>query len=287
MNVAFFGTGLMGLPMAEQLLKDGHSLTVYNRTASKAQPLKAQGARVAASPGEAVKQAGCLITMLTDAPALEQVIFQSGVDDFSGKTLIQMSTIGPSESVAFKQRFEAAGGEYLECPVLGSITEAKSRSLILMVGATRGQFERWSGFFKAFGPHPKHVGEVPHGAALKLAFNQLIPSLVSAFALSLSFVQKQGVHVDDFMELLRVSALYAKAFDNKLPRMLTRNFDNPNFPTRHMLKDIDLLLAEARAKGLNTEGIEGIRRLLKQTVDSGLADGDYSAVYQTVFPPQG
>jgi 3-hydroxyisobutyrate dehydrogenase len=198
--------------------------------------------------------------------------------------VIQMSTIGPTESIAISEEVIAAGGNYLEAPVLGSIPEAKSGKLIVMVGSSTEQFQHWSELLQNFGPNPLYIGPVGAAAAAKLALNQLIASLTSAFGLSLGLIQHQGVNVDLFMQILRDSALYAPTFDKKLQKMLDRNFSNPNFPTKHLLKDTDLFITEARSAGLNTNSIEGVRRILDIAVDRGLAEEDYSSLFCVIDP---
>ena len=127
-----------------------------------------------------------------------------------------------------------------------------------------------------------YIGEVGTASALKLALNQLIAALTSGFALSLGLVERQGVDVEKFMEILRDSALYAPTFDKKLERMRQRNFENPNFPTKHLLKDVDLFLSQAEDNGLNTEGLKGIRDIIQQTIELGLSDSDYSALFSAI-----
>ncbi|MFB2834862.1 NAD(P)-dependent oxidoreductase [Floridanema evergladense] len=225
MKVGFLGTGLMGKPLVQRLLLAKIPVVVYNRTASKVEELKAAGAQVVEEPESAIASADCIILMLTNAAAIEQVLLsESAKTHLKGRTIIQMGTISPQESQQIEQQVIAAGGEYLEAPVLGSIPEAKAGKLIVMLGATPEQFAKWSNLLQNFGSEPRLIGEVGTAAAVKLALNQLIASLTTAFALSLSLVQKQGVEVEIFMELLRQSALYAPTFDKKLKRMLERDF---------------------------------------------------------------
>jgi 3-hydroxyisobutyrate dehydrogenase len=282
-RVAFLGTGLMGQPMAERLLAQGYPLRAYNRSREKAQPLKSSGAEIVDSPGEALRQADCVVLMLADAPAIREVIFSEAARrELSSSTVIQMGTIGPSESQDFEREVNAAGGDYVEAPVLGSIPQAETGSLIVIVGASREQFEQWSPLFQCFGPNPYLIGPVGKAAALKLALNQLIVSLTGGFALSLAMVQHEGLSVDQFMEILRGSALHAPTFEKKLPQMLSGDYENPNFPTRHLLKDVDLILDTAQEMGLDASGLRGMRTVLEKTITRGLADADYSALFDTI-----
>ncbi|HEY9846276.1 MAG TPA: NAD(P)-dependent oxidoreductase [Candidatus Caenarcaniphilales bacterium] len=286
-KVALLGTGLMGIPMAQRILKANLPLVVYNRTLEKTEPLQAAGAQVAASAADAVHDADCVILMLTNAKAVQAVLLSGPLQpNLSGRTVIQMGTIAPTQSKAIASAIAQAGGEYLEAPVLGSLPQAQKGELIVMVGSTPEQFERWQALLQCFGPDPRWIGPVGQAASLKLAMNQLIAALSAAFALSLGFIQRQGVEVDQFMEILRTSALYAPTFDKKLSNMLSRNFANPNFPTKHLLKDVDLFLSEATASGLETSSLQGVRYLLEQAIAQGLGEADYSALAAAVNPQE-
>ncbi|MGD9075864.1 MAG: NAD(P)-dependent oxidoreductase [Desulfobacteraceae bacterium] len=285
MDIALLGTGLMGRPMAERILQASHTLVVFNRTLEKTQSLKLLGARIASSAKEAVQSSDCVILMLADAQAIQDVLLSDrSRTELSGRTVIQMGTISPSESMDLNEQVIRSGGEYLEAPVLGSIPEAQSGRLIVMAGSSAAQYERWSTVLKIFSSEPLWVGPVGQASALKLALNQLIASLTDSFSLSLAFVQRKGIKVDLFMKILRESALYAPTFDKKLQRMLERNYSDPNFPTRHLAKDIDLFLREAKALNLQPAALEGVGRLVKMTLDAGLNDMDYSALFNTINP---
>ncbi|MGL5872254.1 MAG: NAD(P)-dependent oxidoreductase [Xenococcaceae cyanobacterium] len=281
MKIGFLGTGLMGQPMAQRLLEAGMEVIAYNRTQSKLEPLKSIGVEIANSPTEAIAAAECLILMLADAAAIENLLFLENTS-IANRTIIQMGTIAPQESQILRDRVVAAGGEYLEAPVLGSIPEAKTGKLIVMVGSTKTQFDRSNALLKNFSSDPLYIGEVGTAAAMKLALNQLIASLTGAFALSLSFASKQGVNVEQFMQVLRQSALYAPTFDKKLSKMLDRDYANPNFPTKHLLKDTNLFITQAQAIDLDTSSIEGIRKLIEKAIELGYSEQDYSAIFSAI-----
>jgi 3-hydroxyisobutyrate dehydrogenase len=277
----------MGAPLAERLLAAGYRLIVWNRTREKAEPLVAKGARLAESAAQAIASADLLITWLADRVAIQEVLFPAERSSLlEGKTILQMGTIGPSHSRGLEDAALAHGAAYLEAPVLGSIPEAQAGTLLLMVGSTPEQFDRYQPLFKVFGERPMYVGEVGKAAALKLAFNQLIASLTAAFSLSLGMIQEEGVRVELFMDMLRESALYAPTFDKKLMRMLERNYTQPNFPARHLLKDLDLFLDAASDYGLTATCLEGVRDTVAVSLAKGLADADYSAMNEVIHPPK-
>ncbi|MEO1589963.1 MAG: NAD(P)-dependent oxidoreductase [Cyanobacteria bacterium J06632_22] len=291
MRIGVLGTGLMGAPMAQRLKQAGHDVVAWNRSAEKLEPLRLL--RIETVDRAAAAIAPLTLTMLTDAAALQATLFPEDIvpsdvrsqdtrPDLTGCTILQMGTIAPAESRALAQQVSAAGGEYLEAPVLGSIPQVKTGELILMVGATPAQFERWQPVLRCFSADPQLMGPVGAGAAVKLAMNQLIGTLTAAFSMSLAFVQRQGLAVEPFMEIVRQSALYAPTFDKKLARMCDRNFANPNFPTQHLLKDMRLFADAAQADGIDTQTAQAVARVAEQAMALGLAQSDYSALFAAV-----
>lgn len=275
----------MGKPLAQRLLSAQLPVVVYNRTQSKLEALREAGAMVVDTPENAIASSDCIILMLSDAPAIEQVLLSENAKrQLKNRTVIQMGTISPSQSQELQKQVQAAGGDYLEAPVLGSIPEAETGKLIVMVGATESQFQQWSNLLQNFGSNPRLIGSVGAAAAVKLALNQLISSLTTSFALSLGFVQNQGVEIESFMEILRQSALYAPTFDKKLQRMLERNYANPNFPTKHLLKDTNLFLDAAREVNLNATSLSGVREILEIAQQMGLSNEDYSSLFEAINP---
>lgn len=283
MKVAFLGTGLMGLPMAQRLLEANVEVIAYNRTPEKLEPLKAAGAEVVKRPYQAINAADCTILMLSNAGAIYSVLLSDrSWQTVAGRSIIQMGTITPTESKEIRDAVVAAGGEYLEGPVLGSIPEVKDGKLIVMVGAHQEQYQRHLELFKHFGPEPLLVGPVGSASALKLALNQLIASLTTAFGLSLGFAQHQGINVDLFMYILRQSALYAPTFDKKLQRMLEGDYANANFPTKHLMKDVDLFIAEAKSTSLNLSSIQGVRDIIDMAMKMSFGNADYSSIFSAI-----
>lgn len=285
MKVALIGAGLMGRPMAARLLDAGHDVVAWTRTAARLEPLRARGATLAPGGAAALNACEVAILMLRDGPATDAALFGGPVaPEFRGRTVIQMGTIAPGESVALHRRVTAAGGDYLEAPVLGSIPQVEAGQLAILVGGTAEQLERWEGLLKLFGPQPRLLGEVGQAALAKLAFNQLMASHVAAFSLSLGLVRRSGLDVDQFMEILRGTVLYAPVVDRKLDLLRRRSFAAPHFTTSTLLKDVNLMADAARAAGLDTVALEGVRAALARAVETGHAEEDYSSVYEVIDP---
>ncbi len=286
MDIAFIGLGLMGQAMARRLILSGHTLTVYNRTREKAAPLEKLGAKVGESAAAAVAAAPVTVLMAANAEAIEAILFPpSGPrPDFAGRTVLQMGTIAPEQSLDFKKRVEEAGGAYAEAPVLGGPPEAESGQLHVLVGSTPPQYDKWRPLLQALSPAPQYVGPVGKAAAFKLALNQILAAEAAAFAYSLAVVSRNGIEVEQFMGVLRASSLYAPQFEKKLSRMLDRDFVPASFAVKNIEKDVKLAIAEGRRLGLDTSSVEGLGRLVRRAAASGLSERDYSAIYAVINP---
>jgi 3-hydroxyisobutyrate dehydrogenase len=278
MNIALLGTGLMGQALVEHLLNEGQTVKVFNRTVEKVAQLQQNGAIVATTAQEALMDSDICILMLSDAEAIQAVFNSIESTAFKDKLIIQMGTILPNETRSFNQYILERQGRYLDCPVLGSLPEARSGTLILMAGGSDEDYNVALPILQVIGKNPRHIGDIGQGATVKLAMNQLIAGLTASFALSLALVEKEDIKTEQFMSILRDSALYAPTFDKKLDRMLARDFSEPNFPTKHLAKDIRLFLSVAQQLNLETCALKGISQLLDKTLSQGLANTDYSAM---------
>ena len=286
-EVSLLGTGLLGAPMAHRLASTGLAVTVWNRTASKAEELGEAGLGVARTAADALLASPVTILMLADARAIREVLLAPEARAaLAGRTIVQMGTIGPDESRAFALDVAAAGGEWVEGPVLGSIPQADSGTLQVMVGGTEEQLARLEPILSRLGRDVRLVGEIGQAAALKLALNQLIGALTAAFATSLAFVRASGVSPDLFMDVLRPSALYAPTFDKKLGRMLDGEYSNPTFPLRLLRKDVDLFARAARASGVAPGIAEAVLGAVDAAAGKGHSDADYSALAEGVLAPR-
>jgi 3-hydroxyisobutyrate dehydrogenase len=284
MTIGLIGTGLMGQALAEHLLAENQSLLVYNRSPEKSALLADSGASVSHSAQLVLEQTDICLLFLSDAEAIHSVCDTIEPAAFRNTLIIQMGTIAPDESRELASHVRNQRGRYLECPVLGSLPEARSGTLLLMAGGNKQDYETALPLLELMGKAPQHIGDIGQGATVKLAMNQLIAGLTASFALSLALVEKEGIETEQFMKIVRDSALYAPTFDKKLTRMLDRDFANPNFPTKHLAKDTRLFLSVAEQLGLNTSALEGIEKLLEATLEMGLDNTDYSAIMAAVSP---
>lgn len=283
MKVSVLGAGLMGSPFSLRLLGEGHEVTVYNRSSDKLTHLISKGANITTNPFDAIANSKIIIMMLSGYSAITEVLFSTPID-MEDKLFVQMGTISPNESRELFARISQLGAKYIEAPVLGSIPEALSGKLIVMVGGSLDDFNYVVPILDCLGEKPILIGDVGTAAALKLAMNQLIAALTTAFSLSLGFCMRNGVDTEIYMDVVRKSALYAQTYDKKLKKYLERNFDGANFSAKHLNKDVNLFLADAESLGMDCSSLQGIAKITTQAIKQGLGDKDYSAIYEIINP---
>lgn len=278
------GLGLMGLAAATRLREQGVELVGWNRSRAGRDAACLAGLTVVDSVDQAIEQADAVLLFLSDAAAIESVLLAQPALPLSGRLLVQMGTIAPSESRGLAARVQALGGAWLEAPVLGSIPEAKAGRLIIMAGGNPADYECALPLLAMLGGEPKLIGPLGQGAALKLAMNQLIASLTAGFSQSLGLVRAEGIEVDAFMALLRQSALYAPTFDKKLDKYLAHDYGKANFPLKHLIKDVELFQRVAEENGQDDSLLRTMSELFEKAREAGFGDQDYSALYEAINP---
>ncbi|MET0050257.1 MAG: NAD(P)-dependent oxidoreductase [Candidatus Thiodiazotropha sp.] len=285
MRVTILGLGLMGLPIAHRLMQKGHEVTAWNRGEMRLEQAKSEGVPIEADLLKAVNNNELLLLTLSDAEAIDAVLFSPSLEGhLQGKTVIQMGTISPDESRALAQRVQAVGGEYLEAPVLGSIPEALAGELIVMAAGPEPVYHHCLLLLRGLGKEVDRVGNVGQAAAMKLAMNQLIAALTVGFSQSLGLVKAEGVDVEQFMKLLRESALYAPTFDKKLQKYQEHDYGKANFPLKHLIKDVRLFKQVAESSGMNAEVANATLSVLLKGEEAGYGEDDYSALYEAINP---
>jgi 3-hydroxyisobutyrate dehydrogenase len=263
MRVALLGAGLMGAPMGRNLLAAGHELRVWNRTRERAEPLAGDGATVCDTPAAAASGAEVVVTMLADAPAVEQAMEGVSLD---GAVWAQMSTIG----VEATERL--ARGEYVDAPVLGSTPAAEQGSLTVLAS---GPFERCKPVFDAVG-RTIDLGPTPGvGQRMKLVLNHWVIALVEGVAETVLLAERLGIDPQRFFDIIDggpMGPAYAKL---KGANMIERRYE-PNFSLKLARKDADLIAAVAQDLPLARLVSERMGR----AIDAGHGDEDFSAVVE-------
>jgi 3-hydroxyisobutyrate dehydrogenase-like beta-hydroxyacid dehydrogenase len=265
----------MGRPMAANLVKAGHEVSVWNRSAGK----HLEGARVAVSPAEAARGAEVVWMCVSDTAAVERLLFSAdGVESelAPGMIVVDSSTIAPSATRKFAERVRARGADYVDAPMTGSKVAAESGQLIFITGGEEATIERLQPLFGAMGKKVLHMGPTGHGQSAKLGGNLMISMMFEGFAEALTLTSKLGVPRERFMELVNASMIRSGVSDYKAPFLLRHDF-SPNFPLRLMHKDIHLMLDAAREARVKLPGLETVEEIYEVATEEGSADLDYAA----------
>ena len=284
-RVAFCGLGIMGGPMAANLARAGLELSVYTRTTEKADAFAVEhGARAAATPREAAEGADAVITMVPDAPEVEEVLLgeQGAVHGLGdGGLAIDMSTIAPTAARAIGERLGDDGVAFLEAPVSGSRPKAEDGTLTIMVGGDESDFERARRLFDAMGERIVYVGPRGHAQLAKLLTNTMGAVHAAALAESVLAVEKAGLNPDAFLEVAAGSAGNSTVLGLKGRPMFERNFA-PLFKLEHMLKDVRHCLDEAKSLGVELSLGSFVEPLFAKVADAGHGEEDFAAVIRAL-----
>jgi 2-hydroxy-3-oxopropionate reductase len=283
-RIGFIGLGIMGKPMAGHLVKAGHTVTVWNRTASKAADLVKAGARQGASPKEVAAQSDIIIVMVADTPDVRQVVMEpNGVLEGArrGSVVVDMSTISPVATREIAQALAARGVEMLDAPVSGGEKGAIDAALSIMVGGKPEVFERVLPVFQQMGKNIVHIGG--HGAGqVTKACNQLVLSLtILGVAEAIHLARKAGVDPAKVRAALLGGFAQSRVLELHGQRMLDENYA-PGFRTRLYHKDMGIVIETGRALGMPLLGGGLAAQLYQIAMNEGLAEMDYSVLAKVV-----
>ena len=279
-RVGLIGLGLMGSPMAANFLKAGFPLTVWNRTAEKALKLAKLGATAAKSPADAAAKTDILLTIVSDPPALEEVLWgeQGALSALkSGSVLIDSSTVSPALARRIAKACAEKSVAFLDAPVTGGTWGAEKGELVFMMGGEKETFERVRPVLEAVGKHFFLLGPNGAGQTVKLAMNLILALEVEALAEGLELVTSSGVDGAKLIEVLQSSMGRAPVLDVKAPVMLKRDFA-PSFPLRLMHKDIRLAMELAKENGLELPAGAAAYKAYSAVKAAAKSDVDYAAI---------
>jgi 3-hydroxyisobutyrate dehydrogenase-like beta-hydroxyacid dehydrogenase len=279
-NVGLIGLGLMGLPMARNLLKAGFPLTVWNRTREKAEKLGREGAKIANSPQNVAANADILITIVSDPPALEQVLLgkEGALAALKkGCVLIDSSTVSPSLARRVAKSCAERGVDFLDAPVTGGTWGAEKGELVFMIGGEKEVLHRVEPVLQALGKRFFLLGPNGAGQTVKLAMNMILALEVEALAESLELVTRAGVPGERLIEVLQSSMGRAPVLDVKAPMLMKRDF-TPSFPLRLMHKDMGLALQLAKELGVELPAGAAAYAAYSAVKAAAKSDVDYAAI---------
>jgi 3-hydroxyisobutyrate dehydrogenase-like beta-hydroxyacid dehydrogenase len=275
MRVAFLGLGIMGRPMAANLVKAGHEVTVWNRTPGK----EVEGARLAASPVEAAQGAEVVWICVSDTAAVESVLFGANGAEQSlseGMVIADSSTISPSATRKFAERVGRKGVQWVDSPMTGSKAGAEAGTLLFMIGGDEQAIEKLKPLYAAMGKKIFRMGETGKGQSAKLVMNLQIALIYEGFAEALTLAAKLGVDSQQLIQLINSSMVKSGVVEYKAGFVLGRDF-SANFPLRLMRKDIRLALEAAKEARVKLPGLETVEEIYDMAVEDGHADLDYAA----------
>ena len=282
-NIGFIGLGIMGKPMALNLIKGGHTLFLTSRSGVPKE-LTDAGGKACANAKEVAQKADIIITMVPDTPDVEKVLF--GTEGVAaglskGKTVIDMSSIGPMETKAFAKKINDLGCDYVDAPVSGGEVGAKNAALTIMCGGTQVAFDKVKPLFDLMGKNITLVGGNGDGQTCKVC-NQIIVALnIEAVSEALVFASKAGADPAKVRQALMGGFAASRILEVHGERMIKRTFD-PGFRIELHQKDLNLALQGARAMGVALPNTATAQELFNTCVANGGAKWDHSGMVKAL-----
>jgi 2-hydroxy-3-oxopropionate reductase len=282
MKIGFIGTGLMGFPMAKNLLDKSLDLNVFSRTIIKAKPLEKFGAKISNSLSEAVKDADVVITMLTDDDAVEKVLSDQGFQENlkKGSTVVDMSSIKPKIAIKYGKLLTDKGINFLDAPVSGGTIGAEQATLAIMVGGDQKVFDQIKDVLKVMG-NPTLVGPIGSGQVSKLANQIIVGVTIGAVAEAITLCEKAGVDGNKFIKALAGGFADGKILQNHGKRMIDKDFSPKGKVSTH-LKDMNNILECAGDFNTTLPISNLIKDMFKSLVENGNDNDDHSALYKEI-----
>jgi len=280
----FLGLGIMGKAMAANLLRAGLPLTIWNRSADKADSLVSQGARLAKTPAEVVAESDITFAMVADPQASLALCFeQDGVlaGMTEGKGYIDISTVSPETVVQIAQAVSAAGGRYLEAPVSGSKKPAEDGTLVFLCGGDQQLYHDAAPALEVMGKRSFYFGEAGNGAKTKLIVNMIMGTMLAALGEGLALTRESGLNQEDLLAVLAEGAIDNPMFRLKGPQMIKGEYPTA-FPLKHMQKDLRLALQLADECRQPIATVASANNSFIRAIQKGLGDADTGAVFAAI-----
>jgi 3-hydroxyisobutyrate dehydrogenase len=283
-RIGFIGLGLMGNPMAKNILNAGFPLTVYNRTKSKTADLESAGATVVDSPSELAKNSDIIITMVTDGDSLKEVLFaENGFAKSAskGQIVIDMSTIGPTVVKEVYAKLKEIGVGFLDAPVTGSTPAAISGSLTIFIGGDKDIFQKSKEVLESMGKNLHYMGESGSGQAIKLINNHLIGMTIQALSEGMQLADAMNLPREKVADALNGAMISSPFINLKMPNLVNNNFPLL-FTVANMKKDLQLALDEAKQGNKKTPELELVVKQYEKAMEQGLSEEDMSAIIKVI-----
>ena len=281
-KVGFIGTGLMGFPMAKNLLKSGIKLKVYNRSIKKAEPLKKFDAEISSTLANVVKNNNFIITMLSDDKAVESIMGQT---DFlenlnPGSTVIDMSSVKPTTAIKYEKILKSKNINYLDAPVSGGTVGAEQASLAIMVGGQQSVFDNSESILKMMG-NPTLVGPAGSGQVSKLANQIVVGVTIGAVAEAITLCEKAGANPNKLIKAISGGWADSKILQTHGKRMIEKDF-SPKGKTSTHYKDMKNILDCANLNNIHLPISNLVKEMYKNLIDNGHGNTDHSSLYMEI-----
>jgi len=279
MKVSLIGLGIMGEPIARNLLKAGFSLTVFNRSLIKSNPFKGL-AVIAGSAQEAISASDVTILVVPSEKEIDEVlhVVDSRIQaQIKNKIIVNIATVAPEYSERISIEITAAGGNYIEAPVSGSRKPAEEGNLVILAAGEDTYIDRIQHIFSAIGKTTLRCGAPPNAMRMKLANNLLLIGMLEAFVEAYHFAHQIGVDTEQFLNLILSGQMANDFFRTKATKLLTDDFTQ-QAALRNVAKDTHLICQEAKRNGIHIPVALVNESLFKQAFEAGLGDEDIIAV---------
>jgi len=279
-KVGIIGTGMLGNAVGINLLESGFDLTVYNRTKEKINELRNNGAKIVDSPKEVAENSDLIITIVTDADAVNKVSFgKNGIIEgrHEGLAVADMSTINPIESKKISKKFLEYNIIKIDTPVMGGPNVAKTGELVLMVSGDKNTFDRFKNVFDKISNKTFFLGENGTAHLVKLSMNLQITMLALALAEGITLARNADVDPKIFLDILNSTYFKTGMSENKAYRMIKDEF-NPTFTLANLKKDISIITDTARSLGISLPMIKKAEEVYAEALKQGFGEMDYTGI---------
>jgi 3-hydroxyisobutyrate dehydrogenase-like beta-hydroxyacid dehydrogenase len=279
-KIGFMGLGIMGAAMASNIVRAGYPLAVYNRTAGRAEGLSKLGANVASSAESLAKASDVVIAMVTGPEALENLLWgpQGAAQALTKeKVFINMSTVSPRYTRELGQRLAGTGATFIDAPVSGSKKPAEDATLLILAGGSREKIEGLAPLFKTMGKGVVYCGEAGQGSMMKMTNNLLLGVMLEGLSEALNFGKRGGLSMEEMLEVFLGGPLNSPIYQMKVDMLRTNTYP-PNFPLKHMTKDLKFLVDTAYETGAPVPVGQMMLHLYRLGVGQGWGDMDVAAI---------
>ena len=283
-KVGFIGLGIMGLPMARNLMSGGYGLTVYNRTANRSADMEEAGATIAESPLAVGRDAETVILMLTGPEAIDTLVWgENGLLTESSRCriVVNMSTVSPAYTREFAHKLAKKGVTLVDAPVSGSKKPAEDGTLVILSAGPKDAVAELEPMLLKMSKKVVYCGDVGAGSDMKMFINLLLCAMLSGLSESLTLGEKCGLSKEAMVETVLAGPLGCGLFTMKADMFKTGEYP-VQFPFKHMYKDLNFILATANEKGMEARIGETLKNLYSEGMDKGFGDLDFAAIKKVI-----